>query len=153
MHMGTSEDVEEFKTWIRTLTDPNGVLTRSFRLFCFHLALNIDTGWWKHKEMHQWLFPGIIQCLSDINPAVWHLMKATINSAEVQHAANNAETGIGMGLVQSFIQYKSFLFCLYVAHYSIADTRHSIPGTRLRSKSCFRGGIDPYTYSRAHRLH
>ncbi|KAJ6462514.1 hypothetical protein C8R45DRAFT_1080626 [Mycena sanguinolenta] len=63
MYLGTPEDVEEFKIWIRTLPDPNGGLMR----------------WWKHKEMDEWLLPSIIQCLSDINPAVWHLMKATTN--------------------------------------------------------------------------
>ncbi|KAJ6507086.1 hypothetical protein C8R45DRAFT_923251 [Mycena sanguinolenta] len=91
MYLGTPEDVEEFKIWIRTLPDPNGGLMR----------------WWKHKEMHHWLLPSIIQCLSDINPAVWHLMKATTNFGEAQHVANNAETGIEMGLIQSFIQYEA----------------------------------------------
>ncbi|KAF8166267.1 hypothetical protein K438DRAFT_1941754 [Mycena galopus ATCC 62051] len=91
MYMETPEDVEEFKIWIRTLPDPNGVL------MC----------WWEHKEMHGWLLPGIIQCLSDIAADVWHVMEATTNFGEAQHAANNAETGIGMGLVQSFIQYEA----------------------------------------------
>ncbi|KAJ6452605.1 hypothetical protein C8R45DRAFT_1223415 [Mycena sanguinolenta] len=60
---------------------------------------------WKHKEMHQWLLPGIMQCLADINPAVWHLMKATTKVGEAQHTANNAEKGTG--LVQSFLQYEA----------------------------------------------
>ncbi|KAJ7251891.1 hypothetical protein C8J57DRAFT_1474350 [Mycena rebaudengoi] len=87
MYMKTPEDIEEFKTWIRTLPDPDGVLMR----------------WWEHKEMHEWLLPGVIQCLSDIDPNIWHVMEATTNLGEAQHAANNAQTGIGMGLVQSFI--------------------------------------------------
>ncbi|KAJ6453331.1 hypothetical protein C8R45DRAFT_945170 [Mycena sanguinolenta] len=76
-------------------------------------ASDIHTAWWKHKEMHQWLLFGIIQCLSNINPAIWHLMKATTNFGEAQQVANNAETGIEMGLIQSFIQY-SLLSCLYL---------------------------------------
>ncbi|KAF7369629.1 hypothetical protein MVEN_00293900 [Mycena venus] len=91
MYLETPEDVEEFKMWIRTLPDPNGVLMR----------------WWEHKEMHEWLLPGIIQCLSDMDPDAWHIMEATTNFGEAQHAANNKETGIGMGLVESFIQYEA----------------------------------------------
>ncbi|KAJ7909723.1 hypothetical protein B0H13DRAFT_1877422 [Mycena leptocephala] len=91
MYLETPEDVEEFKIWIRTLPDPNGVLMR----------------WWEHKEMHKWLFPGVIQCLSDMDPDVWHIMEATTKFGEAQHAANNKETGIGMGLVESFIQYEA----------------------------------------------
>ncbi|KAJ7115729.1 hypothetical protein C8R44DRAFT_927220 [Mycena epipterygia] len=89
MYMETPEDVEEFKIWIRTLPDPDGVLMR----------------WWDHKEMHEWLLPGVIQCLSDMDPDVWHIIEATTNFGEAQHAANNAQTGIGMGTVQSFIEY------------------------------------------------
>ncbi|KAF7372461.1 hypothetical protein MVEN_00107700 [Mycena venus] len=64
MNMETHEDVEEFKIWIRSLPDPNGVLMRR----------------WEHNEMHEWLL--------------------------LSHAANNAQTGTGMGLVESFIQYE-----------------------------------------------
>ncbi|KAJ6613831.1 hypothetical protein B0H10DRAFT_1951223 [Mycena sp. CBHHK59/15] len=105
MYMETPEDVEEFKIWIRTLPDPNG--------------------WWEHKEMHEWLLPSVIQCLSD---DVWHVMEATTNLGEAQHAANNAQTGIGMGVVESFIQHALQVFPLYVAHYPPSDTRFSIPG-------------------------
>ncbi|KAJ7927166.1 hypothetical protein B0H13DRAFT_1861545 [Mycena leptocephala] len=45
--------------------------------------------------MLAWLLPGIIQCLSDIDPDIWDVMEATTNFGEVQHAAK-AETGIGM---------------------------------------------------------
>ncbi|KAJ7784901.1 hypothetical protein DFH07DRAFT_763515 [Mycena maculata] len=54
MYMESPEDVEEFKIWIRTLHDPNSVLMR----------------WWDHKEMHEWPLPGVIQCLSDMDPDV-----------------------------------------------------------------------------------
>ncbi|KAJ6564162.1 hypothetical protein B0H19DRAFT_76035 [Mycena capillaripes] len=91
MYMKTPEEVEEFKIWIRTLPDPNGVLLR----------------WWEHKEMHEWLLPCVIECLSDIDPNVWHVMEATTNFGEAQHAANNIQTGIGMGLVESFMQYEA----------------------------------------------
>ncbi|KAJ7787311.1 hypothetical protein B0H14DRAFT_3505704 [Mycena olivaceomarginata] len=46
-----------------------------------------------------WLLPGIIQCLSDIDPDIWDVMEATTNFGEAQHAANT-ETGIGMALPQ-----------------------------------------------------
>ena len=141
MYMETPEDIEEFKIWIRTLPDPNGVLMRFFDSFVLHLTLKIDTDWWEHKEMHVWLLPGVIQCLSDIDPDIWHVMEATTNFGEAQHAANNAETGIGMGLVQSFIQCNSIVFSLYFTHYSPPDTRLSIPGVRPRSKSCFKAEI------------
>jgi hypothetical protein len=58
------------------------------------LALNIDTGWWEHKE-HGWLLPNVIQCLSDIDPDVRHVMEATKNLGEAQHAANNAQQELG----------------------------------------------------------
>ncbi|KAJ6583451.1 hypothetical protein DFH09DRAFT_1308960 [Mycena vulgaris] len=82
MYMENPEDVEETKIWIRTLPDPNG--------------------WWEHKEMYEWLLPSVIQCLSDIDPDFWHVMEVTTNCGEAQHAANNAQTGIGMGLVESY---------------------------------------------------
>ncbi|KAJ6559387.1 hypothetical protein DFH09DRAFT_1483903 [Mycena vulgaris] len=85
MYMETPEDVDEFKLWIRTLPDPNGVLLR----------------WWEHKEMHQWLLPTVIECLSDMAPDDWHVIEATTNFGEAQHKANNVQTGIGMGLVES----------------------------------------------------
>ncbi|KAJ7921300.1 hypothetical protein B0H13DRAFT_1866901 [Mycena leptocephala] len=91
MYMKSPEDVEEFKIWIRTLPDLNGVLLR----------------WWEHKEMHEWLLPCVIECLSDIEANVWHVMEATTNFGEAQHAANNIQTGIGMGLVESFMQYEA----------------------------------------------
>ncbi|KAJ6572977.1 hypothetical protein B0H10DRAFT_2440108 [Mycena sp. CBHHK59/15] len=114
MYMETPEDVEEFKIWIRTLPDPNGVLLR----------------WWEHKEMHEWLLPSVIQCLSDINPDVWHVMEATTNFGEAQHAANNAQTGIGMGLVESFIQHAPQVHCLPFISRSLPAFRYEILDTR-----------------------
>ncbi|KAJ6603450.1 hypothetical protein DFH09DRAFT_1354653 [Mycena vulgaris] len=90
MYLETPEDVEEFKLWIRLLPDPNGVV------LC----------WWEHKEMHEWLLPTVVQCLSDMAPDDWHVIEATTNFGEAQHKANNVQTGIGMGLVESFIQYE-----------------------------------------------
>ncbi|KAJ7773568.1 hypothetical protein DFH07DRAFT_1057150 [Mycena maculata] len=94
MYIETSEDVGEFKLWIRTLPDPNGVL------LC----------WWEQKEMHQWLLPTVIQCLSDMDPDDWHVIEATTNFGEAQHAANNAQTGTGTGLVESFIQHATRVY-------------------------------------------
>ncbi|KAJ6595184.1 hypothetical protein DFH09DRAFT_1073005 [Mycena vulgaris] len=62
--------------------------------------------WWEHKEMHEWLLPTVVQCLSDMAPDDWHVIEATTNFGEAQHKANNVQTGIGMGLVKSFIQYE-----------------------------------------------
>ncbi|KAJ6556722.1 hypothetical protein B0H10DRAFT_1967556 [Mycena sp. CBHHK59/15] len=114
MYMETPEDVEEFKIWIRTLPDPNGVLLR----------------WWEHKEMHEWLLPSVIQCLSDIDPDVWHVMEATTNFGEAQHVANNAQTGIGMGLVESFIQHAPQVHCLPFMSRSLPAFRYEILDTR-----------------------
>ncbi|KAJ7703675.1 hypothetical protein B0H17DRAFT_1040862 [Mycena rosella] len=68
------------------LTDPQGVLKR----------------WWEHKLMHCWLLRGIIQCLSNIPLERWNTMEATTNLGEAQHAWNNAQTGISMGVIESF---------------------------------------------------
>lgn len=62
--------------------------------------------------MHQWLLPTVIQCLSDMDPDDWHVIEATTNFGEAQHKANNAQTGIGMGLVESFIQHAPIPFPL-----------------------------------------
>ncbi|KAJ6487309.1 hypothetical protein DFH09DRAFT_1339546 [Mycena vulgaris] len=99
---------------IRTLPDPNGVLMR----------------WWEHKEMHEWLLPSVIQCLSDSDPDVWHAMEATTNFGEAQHAANNAQTGIGMGLVESFIQHALQVYCLPFICRSLPAFRYEILDTR-----------------------
>ncbi|KAJ7871022.1 hypothetical protein B0H13DRAFT_2350155 [Mycena leptocephala] len=80
------EEVEAFKAWIFTLADPDGVLKR----------------WWDHKIMHRWLLRGIIQCLSNIPLEQWNTMEATTNLGEAQHAWNNAQTGISMGVIECF---------------------------------------------------
>ncbi|KAJ7906823.1 hypothetical protein B0H13DRAFT_1880223 [Mycena leptocephala] len=59
-------------------------------------------GWWNHKLRHSWLLSGAIQCLSRMPPDDWHLMEATSNLGEAQHAWNNSQTGIGMGVIESF---------------------------------------------------
>ncbi|KAF7372662.1 hypothetical protein MVEN_00129300 [Mycena venus] len=38
-------------------------------------------------------------------PDDWHLMEATTNLGEAQHAWNNSQTGIGMGIIESFQKY------------------------------------------------
>jgi hypothetical protein len=52
--------------------------------------------------MHRWLLRGIIQCLSNIPLEQWNTMEATTNLGEAQHAWNNAQTGILMGVIESF---------------------------------------------------
>ncbi|KAJ7239525.1 hypothetical protein C8J57DRAFT_110044 [Mycena rebaudengoi] len=89
-YLKTCEEVEAFKVWITTLTDPQGVLKR----------------WWEHKLMHRWLLPGVIQCLSNIPLEQWNTAEATTNLGEVQHAWNNTQTGISMGLIESFKKYQ-----------------------------------------------
>ncbi|KAJ7465620.1 hypothetical protein FB451DRAFT_1487168 [Mycena latifolia] len=86
----TLEEVEVFKAWILTVIDPEGVLKR----------------WWDHKLMHRWLLRGIIQCLSNIPLEQWNTMEATTNLGEAQHAWNNAQTGISMGVIESFKKYE-----------------------------------------------
>ncbi|KAJ7855719.1 hypothetical protein B0H14DRAFT_3645262 [Mycena olivaceomarginata] len=82
----TFEEVEAFKAWILTVLDPHGVLKR----------------WWDHKLMHRWLLRGIIHCLSNIPLDQWNTKEATTNLGEAQHAWNNAQTGISMGVIESF---------------------------------------------------
>ncbi|KAJ7618793.1 hypothetical protein FB45DRAFT_932474 [Roridomyces roridus] len=89
MYIETVEEVEVFKVWIRTVADPTGIILR----------------WWEHKEMHEWILPSIIQCLSHMDADIWHIMEATSNFGEAQHSKNNLEAGTGIGLVQSFIEY------------------------------------------------
>jgi hypothetical protein len=55
--------------------------------------------------MHFWLLPATIQCLSRIPLNDWHMMPATTNLGEAQHARNNAETGTQMGIIESFKKY------------------------------------------------
>ncbi|KAJ7789731.1 hypothetical protein B0H14DRAFT_3572999 [Mycena olivaceomarginata] len=89
-YIKTREEVETFKAWIATLADPQGVLKR----------------WWEHKLMHRWLLRGVIQCLSNIPLEQWNTMEATTNLGEAQHAWNNAQTGISMGVIESFKKYE-----------------------------------------------
>ncbi|KAJ7348526.1 hypothetical protein DFH08DRAFT_959924 [Mycena albidolilacea] len=89
-YIKTREEVETFKAWIATLADPQGVLKR----------------WWEHKLMHRWLLRGVIQCLPNIPLEQWNTMEATTNLGEAQHAWNNAQTGISMGIIESFKKYE-----------------------------------------------
>ncbi|KAJ7904003.1 hypothetical protein B0H13DRAFT_2334933 [Mycena leptocephala] len=89
-YLKTVEEVEAFKAWILTILDPDGLLKR----------------WWDHKLMHRWLLRGIIQCLSKIPLEQWNTMEATTNLGEAQHAWNNAQTGISMGVIESFKKYE-----------------------------------------------
>ncbi|KAJ7612019.1 hypothetical protein DFH06DRAFT_1147371 [Mycena polygramma] len=86
----TPEEVESFKAWIPTVPDPQGEL--KLRML----------GWWDQKLMHRWLLPGLIQCLSKIPLEQWNTMEPTTNLGEAQHAWNNAQTGISMGIIESF---------------------------------------------------
>ncbi|KAJ7730406.1 hypothetical protein B0H16DRAFT_1773850 [Mycena metata] len=85
-YIKTREELEEFSAWLKTLPDPHGVLKR----------------WWGHKTMHRWLLRGVVQCLSNIPLEQWNTMEATTNLGEAQHAWNNAQTGISMGVIESF---------------------------------------------------
>ncbi|KAJ7773919.1 hypothetical protein B0H16DRAFT_114703 [Mycena metata] len=89
-YLKTPEEVGTFSAWLATLADPNGVLKR----------------WWGHKTMHSWLLRGVIHCLSNIPLEHWNTMEATTNLGEAQHAWNNAQTGISMGLIESFKKYE-----------------------------------------------
>ncbi|KAJ6472086.1 hypothetical protein C8R45DRAFT_1104288 [Mycena sanguinolenta] len=89
-YLRTVEEVESFKAWILTVIDPQGVLKK----------------WWEHKFMHRWLLRGIIQCLSNIPLEDWNTMEATTNPGEAQHAWKNAQTGISMGVIESFKKYE-----------------------------------------------
>ncbi|KAJ7732028.1 hypothetical protein B0H16DRAFT_1770721 [Mycena metata] len=89
-YLKTREEVDSFAAWLQTLTDPHGVLR----------------AWWAHKTMHRWLLRGVIQCLSNIPLEQWNTMEATTNLGEAQHAWNNAQTGISMGVIESFKKYE-----------------------------------------------
>ncbi|KAJ7854828.1 hypothetical protein B0H14DRAFT_2579662 [Mycena olivaceomarginata] len=86
--------VEAFKAWVVTLPDPTGELTGK--------GSPRELGRWNHRLRHSWLLPGAIQCLSRMLPDNCHLMEATTNLGEAQHAWNNGQTGIGMGVIESF---------------------------------------------------
>ncbi|KAJ6529350.1 hypothetical protein B0H19DRAFT_531758 [Mycena capillaripes] len=90
-YLKTREELEVFSVWLTTLADPHGVLKR----------------WWGHKTMHRWLLRGVIQCLSNIPLEQWNTMEATTNLGEAQHAWNNAQTGISMGVVESFKKHEA----------------------------------------------
>ncbi|KAJ6521075.1 hypothetical protein DFH09DRAFT_224093 [Mycena vulgaris] len=90
-YLKTREELKVFSAWLTTLADPHGVLKR----------------WWGHKTMHRWLLRGVIQCLSNIPLEQWNTMEATTNLGEAQHAWNNAQTGISMGVVESFKKYEA----------------------------------------------
>ncbi|KAJ7776033.1 hypothetical protein DFH07DRAFT_936976 [Mycena maculata] len=115
MYIETSEDVEEFKLWIRTLPDPNGVLLR----------------WWEQKEMHQWLLPTIIQCLSDMDPDDWHVIEATTNSEKPSMRRTMRKLGSEWGLsnhsysTQPESIFLSASHSLRVFRYNILDTRRA----------------------------
>ncbi|KAJ7082753.1 hypothetical protein B0H15DRAFT_932659 [Mycena belliarum] len=108
-YLKTPEEVEVFKVWIPTLPDPQGVIKRMPILplpWYTPLALNHGLGWWDHKLMHRWLLPGFIHCLSKIPLEQWNTMEATTNLGEAQHAWNNSQTGISMGIIESFRKYE-----------------------------------------------
>ncbi|KAJ7085875.1 hypothetical protein C8R44DRAFT_752693 [Mycena epipterygia] len=97
-------------------------------------------------------------------PDDWHVIEATTNFGEAQHKANNAQTGIGMGLVELFIQHAIRVYfppsashSLLVFRYEILDTRRAaeietmIQSGNLhnsRNEVCHR-----YENRNAHRVH
>ncbi|KAJ7818894.1 hypothetical protein B0H14DRAFT_2600982 [Mycena olivaceomarginata] len=93
-YLDSSQAVEAFKAWVVTLPDPTGELTGK--------GSPRELGRWNHRLRHSWLLPGAIQCLSRMLPDDCHLMEATTNLGEAQHAWNNGQTGIGMGVIESF---------------------------------------------------
>ncbi|KAJ6614445.1 hypothetical protein B0H10DRAFT_2221324 [Mycena sp. CBHHK59/15] len=102
----TFEEVEAFKAWILTLLDPDGVLKHTIFFFSAFLCSTTMSGWWDHKLMHHWLLRRIIQCLSNIPLEQWNTMEATTDLGEAQHAWNNTQTGISMGVIESFKKYE-----------------------------------------------
>jgi hypothetical protein len=96
------KEVEAFKAWILTVLNPHGVLKRTIFFFSAFLCSITMSGWWDHKLMHRWLLRGIIHCLSNIPLDQWNTKEATTNLGEAQHAWNNAQTGISMGVIESF---------------------------------------------------
>ncbi|KAJ7859888.1 hypothetical protein B0H13DRAFT_2569863 [Mycena leptocephala] len=63
--------------------------------------------WWRQKEMHLFLLPGLIQALSNIDLDDWHLMPANTNVGEGQHRWNNIQTGVSMGVIESMKKYEA----------------------------------------------
>ncbi|KAJ7817545.1 hypothetical protein B0H14DRAFT_3877466 [Mycena olivaceomarginata] len=112
-----SSEVAEFPQGTR-LTEKNKIYAfhrvtgcpSQFPFFRQHTSFLINLtdvkGWWEHKLMHRWLLRGIIQCLLNIPLERWNTMEATTNLGEAQHAWNNAQTGISMGVIESFKKYE-----------------------------------------------
>ncbi|KAF8187368.1 hypothetical protein K438DRAFT_1764966 [Mycena galopus ATCC 62051] len=74
---------------------------------CYSHFNRTMSGWWDHKLKHHWLLRGLIQCLSNIPLEQWKTMEATTNLGEAQHAWNNTQTGISMGvIVESFKKHE-----------------------------------------------
>ncbi|KAJ6473478.1 hypothetical protein DFH09DRAFT_1474287 [Mycena vulgaris] len=112
MYMETPEDVDEFKLWIRTLHDPNGVLLR----------------WWEHREMHQWLLPTVIECLSNMAPDDWHVIEA-LGKPSTRRTMCNLGSGWGSSN-RSYSTQPSLILSLRKSltarfRYEILDTRRA----------------------------
>ncbi|KAJ7052864.1 hypothetical protein C8F01DRAFT_1169151 [Mycena amicta] len=88
-HLRNSAELAEFKAWLHEIDDPSGRVK----------------AWWKHKTMHHWLLPGLIQFLSNIGDD-WDLLEPNTNLGEGQHRWNNIQTGVDMGIVESLIKYE-----------------------------------------------
>ncbi|KAJ7909424.1 hypothetical protein B0H13DRAFT_1877706 [Mycena leptocephala] len=91
VHLESPQVVEDFKVWIANIPDPDGAITRR----------------WKRKQLHLWLLPAMISCLSRIPLNDWYTMPATTNLGEAEHA-RNAETGTQMGIIESFKKYAEY---------------------------------------------
>ncbi|KAJ7049792.1 hypothetical protein C8F01DRAFT_1264833 [Mycena amicta] len=87
----TCEEFEEWKVKFAMIKDPNGRLR----------------AYWRHKEMHTFILPGLVQPLSKIHVDDWHLMPANTNIGEGQHRWNNIQTGVSMTPVESMKRYKA----------------------------------------------
>ncbi|KAJ7813702.1 hypothetical protein B0H13DRAFT_2293928 [Mycena leptocephala] len=85
------EAFEEWKQAVSVINDPMGRLR----------------AWWRQKEMHLFLLPGLIQALSNIDLDDWHLMPANTNVGEGQHRWNNIQTGVSMGVIESMKKYEA----------------------------------------------
>ncbi|KAJ7440049.1 hypothetical protein FB451DRAFT_1191835 [Mycena latifolia] len=60
--------------------------------------------WYAHKLANPWVLPSVNKFLSNIKPADWDITPNHSNYVETAHAARNAETSVGVGLLTAILQ-------------------------------------------------